>query len=298
LLLRVCFLVLAVVLSLPACGQPIRVRDSRGKLFTLPSPPRRIVSVAPSNTEILFALGLGPRVVGVTDFCDYPPAARALPKVGGVQLNYEKILSLKPDMVLAVTNLQKASIAKMEALKLPVFTIDPHTVEETIAAIELVGRATGAEAAAKRVTKQMRAKLNRVRAVLAGVRERPKVLSIIQFQPLIVVGPGTFMDDCIRLAGGRNIAADAKAPYPIFSVEKAVQRKPDVIFISKKQASALLSSPVWRSVPAVVNRRVYHPNPDLVELPGPRLADGVEMLAKFIHPGLFAKRGGKLAPTP
>lgn len=287
-------LILLYLSALPTLGAPIRVRDSRGKLLALPAPPKRIVSVAPSNTEILFALGLGSRVVGVTDFCDYPPAARRLPKVGGVQLNYEKIISLKPDVVFAVTNLQATNIAHMERLGLHVFTIDPHTVEQTISAIELIGRATGAEAEAKRVAARMRTRLSAVRTAVARVRTRPKVLSIIQFKPLIVTGPGNFMDDCIRLAGGRNIAGDAKSPYPIFSVELAVQRKPDIILIPKHQASGLLSSPLWRSVPAVRNGRVYHPTPDLTELPGPRLVDGVEELARLFHPSAFhAPRRGR-----
>jgi len=280
-------LVLLYLSALPAQCAPIRVRDSRGKLLALPAPPRRIVSVAPSNTEILFALGVGPRVVGVTDFCDFPPAARRLPKVGGVQLNYERIISLKPDVVFAVTNLQAASIANMEKLGLRVFTVDPHSVQDTISAIELVGRATGAEAEAKRVAARMRARLSAVRAAVARQRTRPKVLSIIQLKPLIVAGPGNFMDDCIRLAGGRNIAADAKSPYPIFSVEVAVQRKPDIILIPKHQLPGLLSSELWKSVPAVRNGRVYHPTPDLTELPGPRLIDGVEELARLFHPSAF-----------
>jgi iron complex transport system substrate-binding protein len=277
----------------PALGEQIRVRDSRGKLFTLPAPPKRIVSVAPSNTEILFALGLGRQMVGATDYCSHPPQARSLQKVGGIQLNYERILSLKPDMVLAVTNLQKTSIARMEALGLPVFTIDPHTVEETIAAIELVGRAAGSRAAAARVAGRMRTKLASVRKAVAGRSERPGVLTIIQLQPLIVAGPNTFMDDCIRLAGGRNVASDARGPYPIFSVEQAVLRKPEVIFTSPRNRQALLNSPVWRAVPAVSQGRIYHPEQDLVELPGPRLADGVEALARFLHPDAFPTPKGK-----
>ncbi|MGQ9525665.1 MAG: ABC transporter substrate-binding protein [Armatimonadota bacterium] len=280
-------LILLYLSTLPVLSAPIRVRDSRGKLLVLPAPPKRIVSVAPSNTEILFALGVGPRVVGVTDFCDYPPAARRLPKVGGVQLNYETIISLKPDVVFAVTNLQAASIARMEKLGLRVFTIDPHSVEETISAIELVGQAVGAEAEAKRLAARMRRRLSAVRAVVARQRIRPRVLNIIQLKPLIVTGPGNFMDDCIRIAGGRNIAGDAKSPYPIFSVELAVQRKPDIILIPKHQAPGLFSDPVWQSVPAVRNRRVYHPTPDLTERPGPRLVDGVEELARLFHPTAF-----------
>jgi iron complex transport system substrate-binding protein len=290
-----------LTMASPARSAPIRVRDARGKLFVASTPPKRIVSVAPANTEILFALGLGPRVVGVTDYCDYPPQARKLPKVGGVQLNYERILSLRPDMILATVNLQAGAIARMDALHLRVFAIDPHTVAETIGAIQLVGRATGTEQAAHAVARRMR-------ATLAGIRRPPpgkrlRVLHIIQLQPLIVAGPGTFMDDCIRLAGGVNVAADAKAPYPTFSVEEAVLRKPQVILTAKRNLAALRSSPVWRTVPAVANGHIYSPDPDLLERPGPRVVDGVALLAGILRRAAAAPkahvagaRGALLAP--
>ena len=264
---------------------PVSVRDARGKVIALPAPPRRILSIAPSNTEILFALGLAPRIVGVTDFCDYPAQARRKPKVGGVQLNFERIVALKPDLIVAKYDFQKANVARLEKLGLRVFAVDPATVDQTLSAILSIGGVTGTLPRARVVVNGMRAELNRARRIALRDRKRPRVLGIIQKRPLIVVGPRTFMDDAMRWAGAVNVAADAKQPYPQFSLESAVARKPDVLLLSAARPQEFYGDPVWRITPAVRARRVYSP-PFMaaLERPGPRLAGAVRQLAELLHP--------------
>jgi iron complex transport system substrate-binding protein len=274
-------------LLLAPCGwaAPIRVRDARGKVIALAGPPRRILSIAPSNTETLYALGLERRVVGVTDFCDYPARARLKPKVGGVVLNMEKIVALKPDLVLAKYDFQKANVERLERLGLRVFAVDPQTVGETLAAILSIGRVTGTLSKAKTVTAGMSADLARAGRIAARDRKRPRVLTIIQRKPLIVVGPRTFMDDALRRAGARNVAADAKQAYPQFSLESAVARKPDVLLLSAAKPQEFYGDAAWRITPAVRGRRVYAPAfMPMLERPGPRLATAVRQLAELLHP--------------
>ena len=281
-------LVTLLLTASTALAAPIQVKDARGRLVKLPAPPRRIVSIAPSNTEILFALGLGPRIVGVTDFCDYPAQARRKPKVGGVVLNYEKILALKPDLIVGKYDLQKANIARLEGIsnvRLNVFAIDPRTVAETLTAIESLGRVTGTLPRARALVAGMKRDLAAARRIAARDRLRPRTLAIIQRKPLIVVGPRTFMDDALRLAGARNVAADAKSPYPQFSLESAIARKPEVLLLSAATPQEVYADAVWRSVPAVRNRRVYSP-PFMaaLERPAPRLAPAIRQLAELLHP--------------
>lgn len=264
---------------------PVSVRDARGKVVTLPAPPKRILSIAPSNTEILYSLGLGPRIVGVTDFCDYPTQARQKPKVGGVVLNLEKIVALKPDLIVAKYDMQKANIAQLERLGQRVFAVNPATVSETLGSILAIGRVTGTTPRARRIVKGMQRELNRARRIAVRDRKRPRVLTVIQKRPLIVAGPKTFMNDALWWAGAQNVAHDAKQPYPQFSLESAVARKPEVILLSAAKPQEFANDPAWRITPAVRNRRVYSPAyMGALERPGPRLASAVRQLAELLHP--------------
>ncbi len=264
---------------------PLAARDGRGKVITLKRAPQRIVSIAPSNTEILFALGLGAKIVGVTDYCDWPAAAKSRPKVGGVVLNIERIIALRPDLVVAKWDFQKANVARLEALHIPVFAVDPHNVRDTLTTIEAVGAITGAMPQARRVTARMRRELAEVAKVADHDKRRPRVLSVISSRPLIVVGPNTFLDNALKVAGAINGAADARGPYPQFSLESAVARRPDVILLSAGKPGEIMANPVWRSTPAVAKRRVYAPAfMPVLERPGPRLTGAVLQLARLLHP--------------
>lgn len=277
-------LLLTLFFTALASAAPIRVRDARGKVIALPGPPQRILSIAPSNTEILFALGLGPKVVGVTDFCDYPAQARQKLKVGGIILNMEQIVALKPDLVVAKYDFQKANVARLEALHLRVFAVDPKTVQDTLGAVLSVGQVTGTLPRAKRIVGRMQKELNQARRIVSRDPRKPRVLAVVSRKPLIVVGPHTFMDDALRLAGAVNVASDAKQPYPQFSLEAAVARKPDVMLLSYGQPQEFYNDPVWRTTPAVQHRKVYAPPfMAILERPGPRLTGGVLQLATLLH---------------
>ncbi|HHY46946.1 MAG TPA: cobalamin-binding protein [Firmicutes bacterium] len=266
---------------------PVTIKDSTGNTVVIPSLPRRIISIAPSNTEILYALGAGDRVIGVTTACDYPPEARQKEKVGDVNLNFEKIVSMRPDVVLGVASLQGAAIERLRRLGIPVVAVDPKTVDEVLGAIELVGRVVGADR--ERVQSLIKALVGRKERVLAATSRipetaRPRVFVEIWHEPLMTAGPGTFVDEIIQLAGGKNIAFDSGNPWPQFSEELLIERDPEIIVLTCHNLEQVMSEASWQGISAVKNRRVYEIDPDILVRPGPRLIDGLEVMARYIRP--------------
>ncbi|MHB0884929.1 MAG: ABC transporter substrate-binding protein [Bacillota bacterium] len=288
---------LAAVISLVAgCSlfgpKTTTVSDDAGRQVQLTGQPERVVSMAPSNAEILFALGLGDRVVGVTNYDNYPAETATKEKVGDAfNPNYEKITALKPDLVLAVGTAQSQIVQKLEGYKVKVMVLNAKKVRDVLADITLVGKITGTTAKAAEITGAMDKKLNDIQAKVAAVpaEQRPTVFWALD-NTLYTVGPGSFVDDLITLAGGRNIAADAKQDYPQFSQEELLARDPDVIVIPlldesmKPQFKAIKG---WDKLKAVKTNRVYFIDPDIVSRPGPRITAGVEEVAKMLHPDLF-----------
>ncbi|MGE5592778.1 MAG: ABC transporter substrate-binding protein [Betaproteobacteria bacterium] len=270
-------------------GEAITVTDDLGRIVTLPHRPARIVSTAPSNTEILFALGLGDKVVGVTDSCDYPPEAKAKPKVGAVQLNYEKIVAMSPDLVVAVGSLQRQAITRLSELGVTVLAVDPKSIDGVLHAITLIGKATGAQDRASELVRELSGRMKRVAQKLAGLAqsERPRVFVEIWGEPLMTAGPGTFVDELVYAAGGWNIAHDAKGEWPEFSAEAVIERDPDVVILTNFNKAEALARRAWQGISAYKAGRVYEVNPDLLVRPGPRLVDGLETLAALLHPELF-----------
>lgn len=262
----------------------IQGKDARGKKVILSEAPQRIISLAPNVTEILYELGLEKQVVGVTDACDYPPQVRKKPRIGGVLLNFEKIISLKPDLAIGVWSLQRKNILQLEKKGIKVFVIDPHSFRDTLESILQIGRLTGREGQAEIVVKRMGQRLESLRNKLKKVRSRPKVLFIVSWEPLYVAGPGTFIDDALRLAGGRNVVTGAKGSFPALSKEQVILYKPEVLFFTTREALILAEKdPSWRTTPAIRSRRLYVVNPDLLTRPGPRLIQGIEQLYRFLH---------------
>ncbi|RMH37926.1 MAG: ABC transporter substrate-binding protein, partial [Nitrospirae bacterium] len=193
--------------------------DDLGRKLYVAEPPKRIVSLAPSVTEILFAIGLNEEIVGVTEFCDYPPAAQDKPKVGYARPNLEALVALEPDLVIAPQSFLRTDLlAKLEQLKIPTVILNPKSLEDILAHIRLIGRIVGRQAEALQVTEAMRGRMRTLSSRLAGL-QRPRVLYVLNSQPLITVGPGSFIQQLIELAGGDNIAADAHAPYPRINME-------------------------------------------------------------------------------
>jgi iron complex transport system substrate-binding protein len=270
---------LCVVASTAWAAYPMRVKDVRGKEILIKSKPMRIISLAPSNTEILYALGLADRIVGVTKYCDYPPAAKSKAKIGDMTVNTEAVVALKPDLILAHGMLNSAAIPRLEKLGLTVFAIDPKTLGEVARDIRTVGAITARPKTADIVASKIE---NAIRTVKAGAAKQPsrKVLVVIQANPLWAAGPKTFVAEMLGIANAKNVAFDARPGFVPFSRELAISRNPDVIITGLASDIDFFSkSPEWRTVSAVKNKRIYVINSDILLRAGPRLAEGLKALA-------------------
>lgn len=274
----------------------ITLTDDAGRTVEITRTPQRIISLAPSNTEILFALGLGNKIVGVTDFCDYPEEAKAIEKVGGLEPNMEKIVALKPDLVLAIggSPAQVEKALEIEKLGLTVLVLEPADIEGIIANIELVGKATGAEKEASELVAEMHKRLNNIMAKTKAAKSKPKVffeLDATDPSKPYTPGPGSFIDALITLAGGSNIGASAKMQWAQLSTEEIIAQDPEVIVLGDANygvtAEMVKARPGWSVITAVKNGAIYPIDDVLVSRPGPRIMDGLEALAKIIHPELF-----------
>lgn len=262
-------------------------------LFCLSCPvlayPERIVSGMPSVTEMLYALGLGSRVVGVTSNCDYPPAAKKKAKIGGFFLNLEKVVSLKPDLVIMVEDAQRRDIDRFRSYGLPVMTINPRSVDDVMEALVSIGQKTGKEKAAADLVAGMKRRLAAVQPGVPGLelvlRKRPKVLAIVGYNPLIVVGGGTFIDDIMRRAGAENIAGSSRAAYPQYSLETLINERPEYIITTREimNARGITRDPRWKQLSAVRDGKVLVMDGDILSRPGPRVIDSVAQIAHFIY---------------
>ncbi len=274
--------------------EPLTLTDSRGQEVQVPREVKRIVSLAPSNTEILFALGLGDRVVGVTTLCDYPQEAKAIEKVGDLMsMNVEKIVSLSPNLVLAIEGMPEV-VAKLEEVSIAVLVLQPTDLESIYHTIELVGQAAGAEEAAQELLASMREGVEAVTAKVEGVEKRPKVfyeLDATDPAKPYTAGPGTWHDQFIRLAGGVNIAGEADMPWVQFSTEEIIAQDPAIIVLGDANygvtAEDVAQRPGWEVIAAVRKGAVYPIDDNLISRPGPRVVEGIEALARIIHPELF-----------
>jgi len=266
--------------------------DDLGRKLFLAKAPTRVVSLAPSITEILFAIGLTDEIVGVTEFCDYPPAARQKPKIGYAQPNIEGILLLKPDLVLAPRAFLRAELlAKLEQLKIPTFIVDPESFEEIPSRIQTVGRILNRSSAADTVAMAMRQRIAAIRSKMEAVKQ-VRVLYVLNSQPLITVGPGSYIDQVISVAGGINIASKATVPYPHLNMESVLKEDPEIIVFPIGKAEGIPVSEQqqwlqWTSLSAVKQGRLQQIPADVLNRPGPRIVEGLEALARIIHPEAF-----------
>lgn len=286
-------IVLALILicgAAHATRYPLTVKDCRGKRIVIEREPRRIVSITPSNTEILCALGLESRIVGVTRYCDYPKTVARKTKVGDRTTSVEKVVSLKPDLVFGHGYVNDDAIRSLEKHGIKCFAVDPKTIRQVEQDILLIGKITNREKAAARVAGRISDARALVKQRSASLKSRPKVLVAVQADPLWVAGPKTFVDEMIALAGGTNVAADAKPGFTQFSAEAAVYRDPDIIIGTSKGDKQVFMRGVWKETRAARSGRVYEADPDLLVRPGPRLADGILGIAKMVNPHAFDKR--------
>lgn len=252
------------------------------------SPPHRIISTMPSITETLFALGLDKEIVGVTTNCNYPPAALKKTKIGGFFLNIEKIVSLKPDMIVMQKDAQPRDVDRLKKLNLPIHLIKTQTVKEIMDAIDDLGKITGREKEAAALVRQMQRRIDAVKPKTWGidfVLSRPRTIVIVGYEPLICAGKGTVIDDVLRLAGAENIAADSRNQYPQYSLEQLAQKDPDVLIIMKGTVSSQMIKRAgqWQRISAVKNNRLLFINPDILSRPGPRIVDALEQVADFLR---------------
>ncbi|GAB6006214.1 ABC transporter substrate-binding protein [Geobacillus vulcani] len=272
---------------------PVTVKDGLGEDVTIKAEPKKIVSLIPSNTEIAYALGLGDKIVGVSGFDNYPEDVKTKTKIGGMEFNVEKIISLKPDLVLAHASSAHNSRDGLKQLKDAGITVlvvnDAKSFDDVYASIELIGKATGASDKAKQVIDEMKEKLAQIQEKAKQIPADKQANVWIEVSPppqLYTAGKGTFMDEMLQVISAKNVAGSLEG-WPMVTEEKAVAYKPDVIITTYGGAKQVFARAAWKDVPAVKNKRVYDVNTDLVSRPGPRLVEGVEELAKAVYPDVF-----------
>lgn len=271
-----------LALVAPAVTSPRTVTDALGRRVVVPRASLRIVSVAPSVTEILFALGIGARVVGVSSADDYPTAElREKPRVGGVVLDVERIVRLRPDLVLGMPSLQRAQLDRLIASGLPVVAVDAGTLPEVYEQMRFIGVLTGTEPEAAGLVTSLQRREAGVRRATRG-RGAPRTYVEIWPEPLITVGGNTFIDDLVNRAGGRNVFAGLRG-FPQVSAESVIRANPEVVVLTHPQGRPVSARPGWQGIAAVRNSRVAQVDGSLVSRPGPRAVVGLELLARIIH---------------
>ena len=303
---RFCYvgILIALLGLLVACAPPAQetvppggVTDQLGRTVELDGVPQRIVSLAPSNTEILFALGLGERVVGVTEYCDYPEAAKDKEVIGGFStVDLERVVALSPDLILATSMHEAEALPALEKRGLSVFALDPTTLDEVLEAIGLVGEITGKVEEATGLVNDMKGRMSAVTEKTDGLSpdQKPRVFFVTWNDPLMTPGSGTRHDELIQMAGGLNIARDLSG-YADISLEAVIEANPEVMIAGVGMgtgedlpAQFMRTEPRLGNTDARRNDRLYEVDVDLAGRPGPRIVDALEEFARFIHPELFA----------
>ena len=292
-LLILFLLIQGTFFSLPIRAQDVNVTDLIGRHMTIPKDPRRVVSLAPNITEIVYALGQAHRLVGATTYSDYPAAADKLPKVGSyVHLDLERIISLAPDLCLAIKDGNPiASVSRLESLGVPVYAVDPRDLESVMDSMSRIGGLLQAEEQAGTLVRDMQRRLMVVESQVAKSDYRPGLFFQIGVSPIVSVGTNTFIHELIVRAGARNLSA-GDISYPRFSKEQVLGMSPDIIIVTSMARAAVFEKLKkdwyqWTDLPAVKNDRIYFKDSNLFDRPSPRLVDALEILVRLIHPDLF-----------
>lgn len=269
----------------PTPSFPVTVTDFQGRRVTIATRPERIVSIGPSNTEFLFALGVGERIVAVDDFSDEPAEAKAKDKVGGVRVNLEKVVSLRPDLVVSV-KFSDGTLERLAAQSLAVLVVDPQGVGDVPETARLLGQAIGADGA--RLAREIVDGLGRVKQRGAELKKKRVFHELDASDPTkpFTVGPGSFVHDLIEMAGGINVAARASSPYPQLSAEEIVRTDPEVIVLADAAygvtVEQVLARPGWSAITAVRSRRVVPVDANLMSRPGPRVVRAAEIYLRIV----------------
>ena len=279
----------------PAATDGLAFTDDMGREITLADVPERIVSLAPSNTEILFAVGAGDQVVGRDEFSDFPEEAKSLESIGGSfgEYNVEAIVALKPDLVLAAEINTPELVKQLEDLGVTVYYLgNPLTLEEMYGKLETVAKLTGHDAS--ELVSSLQARVSAVDEKIAPISARPNAFYEIDASDPskpYTYGPGTFGDLLITRAGGANVGSVSTDAYPQLSLEQIVVENPSIIVLGDSMwgvtPESVLERAGWESIEAVKSEQIFPIDDNLISRPGPRLVDGLEALAKILHPGVF-----------
>jgi iron complex transport system substrate-binding protein len=289
-LLLIASLWVGMTVTLP-CPLSARIlTDQTGRRVDVPEHPSRLVSLSPATTEMLFLLGLGDRVVGVTDSCEFPPEAKRKPSVGAtLNPSIEKILTLKPDLVVGSPQANRRETAdQLARVGIPLYGVTAQTVDGMLASVADLGRALSHEAEARELVGKLQVRLDAVSRRIAG-RKPPRVLFVVWFRPLMTAGPQTFLSDVIRRAGGEPLGRGLQGEWPKLSVEEALRLQPDVILFPQTQAFApnreeFRTLAGWKDMQAVQEGRIYFVSDTIVRA-SPRLVDALEEVSRYLHPG-------------
>ena len=269
----------------------VTVKDDAGETLTLDEVPQRLLSLAPSNTEILFALDLGERIVGVTDFCDFPEDAKEKDKVGGfADPNVEKILAFEPDLVFAVPGFQDPVVVRLRDEGFNVFVVNPTTVDELPDIIRRIGRVADVEDNADELAGELEDRISAVREKVAEATGKPSVFYEVYSEPLMTAGKKTLINDVIGVAGGASLGNELDEDYPQFSLETLIEKDPDVYLASTGSMSEpkdIAAREGWDGLNVSANGRIHVIDENIINRSGPRLIDALEQFAELIHPGLF-----------
>ena len=280
----------------PPTPEPIKLTDGMGRDVSIPMPAQRILSIAPSATEILFAIGAGDQVVGREDTADFPPEVLDLPSIGSTYetLNTEAIVAMAPDLVLAAMINSPEHVQKIEDLGIPVYVLgNPLVFEDLYLILERAGKLTGRDAEAADLIEALRTRVDGVTAALSGVEPKSVYYEVDGMDPMApwTIGAGTFQDVLITMAGGENVTADIEF-YGQINLEELVARDPEVMIFSQSvwvttSPESVAERPGWSQITAVANGAVYGIEGNWIDRPGPRLVNAYEALAAYMHPERF-----------
>lgn len=276
-----------------ALAQSRMVTDLVGRKVQVPENPKRVVALAPSVTEIIFALKQQDRLKGVTRFSDYPEQAKNYPKVGSyVHLDVERIVALQPDLCIGIKDGNPhIAVKQLEAMRIPFFAVDPKDLDSVMESILAIGDLLKSSVEAQSIVADMSRRIGEVKQKTSRVQHKPRVFVQIGISPIVSVGNNTFINELITMAGGTNVAAGSN-PYPRFSREQVIALEPEVMVISSMARATVFEEVKaqwmqWPAIPAVRNQAVHIAPTNIFDRPTPRLVDGLEQMARYIHPHLF-----------
>jgi iron complex transport system substrate-binding protein len=283
--------------DIPFSDQSVIIIDDYGSKVIIKEEPHRIASLSPANTEILFSLGLGDRVIAVTDWCTYPPEAQEKERIGGYNtISIEKVIAQQPDLIVAADGNPKEVISTLKDLGFTVIVLNPLNIQDVMKDIELLGCATDSQKEADLLVEDMHRRITAVEERTGQSETKPKVAHIIWNDPIWVSGNNTFQDIVIHMAGGTNAFPQVEE-WGTISFEEFILNNPDVIIVNSGTGmdetgedllyEYFINEPRMQGVSAVKNERVYIVDSDIIDRGGPRIVDALEIVAAYIHPDLF-----------